>query len=123
MKPSYFSSLLGAGLFLFSALSATALAATVTINKPTQGDTVSNPIDVSVAVSQDFVVGKDGVVQVWVDGAPAMTLQGTTGILQLKPGNHQLQARLIHLDGHSLRVPSDSAQVNVTVPAVDPSSP
>jgi len=112
-------------LFLVAAflLSSTAFAATVTINKPTQGDTVSNPIDVAVSVSEDFVVGKDGVVQLWVDGAPSMTLKGTSGILQLTPGNHQLQARLIKLDGHSLRVPSDSAQVTVTVPTVDPHAP
>ena len=104
-------------------LSSSALAATVTINKPTQGDTVANPIDLAVSVSQDFVVGKDGVVQIWIDGAPAVTLQGTTGVLQLRPGNHQLQARLVHLDGHALRVPSDSAQVTVTVPTVDPHAP
>ena len=107
-------------IFLFSSA---AVAATVTINKPTQGETVANPVDLAVSVSQDFIVGKDGVIQIWIDGAPAMTLQGTTGILQLKPGNHQLQARLVHLDGHSLRVPSDSAQVTVTVPAVDPQAP
>jgi hypothetical protein len=104
-------------------MSSTALAATVTINKPTQGETVSNPVNLAVSVSEDFIVGKDGVIQIWVDGAPAMTLTGTTGILQLKPGNHQLQARLMHLDGRSLRVPSDSAQVTVTVPTVDPSAP
>ncbi len=104
-------------------LSNNALAATVTINKPTQGDTVTNPIDLTVSVSQDFVVGKDGVVQIWIDGAPSMTLKGTTGILQLTPGNHQLQARLVQPDGHALRVPSDSAQITVTVPTVDPHAP
>jgi hypothetical protein len=104
-------------------LSSSALAATVTINKPTQGDTVNNPIDLAVSVSEDFVVGKDGVIQLWVDGAMLTTLTGTTGVLQLKPGNHQLQARLVHLDGHSLRVASDSAQVTVTVPTVDPNAP
>ena len=115
MKPFF---LAAATLF-----SSTALGATVTINKPTQGETVTNPIDLAVSVSQDFIVGKDGVVQIWVDGAPSVTLKGTSGILQLTPGNHQLQARLVHLDGHSLRVPSDSAQVTVTVPTVDPHAP
>jgi hypothetical protein len=104
-------------------LSNTALAATVTINKPTQGETVANPIELSVSVSQDFVVGKDGVIQMWVDGMPSMTLTGTTGRLQLAPGNHQLQARLVQPDGHALRVPSDSAQITVTVPTVDPHAP
>jgi hypothetical protein len=104
-------------------ISSTAVAATVTINKPTQGDTVTNPVDVAVSVSQDFVVGKDGVIQIWVDGVPSMTLKGTTGILQLQPGNHQLQARLVQPDGHALRVASDSAQVTITVPTIDPHAP
>ncbi len=104
-------------------LSSAAFAATVTINKPTQGDTVTNPVDVVVAVSTDFVVGKDGVVQVWVDGQALMILKGTSGTLQLAPGNHQIQARLVQLDGHALRVPTDSTQVTVTVPTVDPHAP
>ena len=100
-----------------------ALAATVTINTPSQGETVVSPVDVAVSVSTDFIVGKDGVVQMWVDGSPVTTLKGTTGVLQLAPGNHLLQARLVHSDGHALRVPSDSAQVTVTVPTIDPHSP
>ena len=101
----------------------TALAATVSISKPTQGDTVVSPVAVEVSTSQDFAVGKDGAVELWVDGARIETLKGTTGTVQLAPGNHQLQARLVGNDGHPLRVPANSAQVTVTVPTIDPRAP
>ena len=100
-----------------------AMAATVTIEKPGQGQTLASPIDVTVSVSTDFALGTDGTVELWVDGARFAALKGLSGRLSLTPGNHQLQARLIGPDGRALRVPTVSSQVQVTVPTVDPASP
>ena len=99
-----------------------ALSATVSIDRPTQSETTSsNFVAVSVSVSDDFVVGQDGWVQLWVDGNWASNLQGTTGTLNLSPGNHNIQARLVTMYFQPLRVPAVSDRVLVTVPSADPS--
>jgi hypothetical protein len=101
-----------------------ALGATVTLDHPTQGSTAtSQAVAVSVSLSQDFQAGRDGWVEIWVDGARAKTLAGTADTLALAPGNHQIQARLVALNHEPLRVPANSEQVTVTVPTVDPHGP
>jgi len=101
-------------------LSTVALGATVTIETPTQAETTeSGLVDVTVSLSDDFQVGQDGWVELWVDGAWAMTLKGTTGTLTLSPGNHQIQARLVTLYHQPLRIPASSDRVLVTVPSVN----
>jgi hypothetical protein len=97
-----------------------ALGATVTLDKPVQGETASSgTITVSVSLSQDFQAGRDGWVQIWLDGALAMTLSGTSGKTTLAPGNHQIQARLVRLDHQPLRIPANSEQITMTIPAID----
>jgi hypothetical protein len=101
--------------------SGVALGATVTIEKPTQAQTTrSGLVDVSVSLSDDFQAGQDGWVDLWVDGAYVMTLKGTKGTLNLSPGNHQIQARLVTLDHQPLRIAANSDRVLVTVPSVSP---
>jgi hypothetical protein len=75
---------------------------------------------VSVTLSLDFHPGKDGWVELWVDGAYAKTLEGTKGLLELAPGNHQLQARLVTLDHQPLRIAAHSTKITITVPSVSP---
>jgi hypothetical protein len=97
-----------------------AFGATVTVDKPTQGQTNSGAtVAISVSLSQDFQTGRDGWVQIWVDGSLATTLSATSGSVRLSPGDHQIQARLVDLDHHPLRVPANSERITVTVPAVD----
>jgi hypothetical protein len=98
-----------------------AFGATVTIEKPTQAQTTrSGVVEVSVSLSDDFQAGTDGWVDLWVDGAYVMTLKGTKGTLNLAPGNHQIQARLVTLDHQPLRISANSDRVLVTVPSVSP---
>jgi hypothetical protein len=104
-----------------SVLSGVALAASVTIDHPTQGETArSGTIAISVTLSPDFEPGREGWVEIWVDGNLTQTLKGTSGTATLSPGNHQIQARLVRLDHQPLRVPTQSEVVTVTVPIVDP---
>lgn len=98
-----------------------ALGATVTIEKPTQSQTTrSGFVDVSVSLSDDFQAGQDGWVDLWVDGAYVVTLKGTKGTLNLSPGNHQIQARLVTLDHQPLRIAANSDRVLITVPSANP---
>jgi hypothetical protein len=102
-------------------LSGTALGATVTIDQPTQGQTTrSGRVEVSVSLSPEFQPGRDGFVELWVDGAYLVTLDGTKGTLNLVPGNHQIQARLVTLDHQPLRIAANSTRVKITVPSVSP---
>jgi hypothetical protein len=99
-----------------------AAAATVTIDSPTQGEEVaSGPCVVKVSLSEDFVLGQDGWVEIWVDGNWAAWFKETTGIVPLSPGSHQIQARLVNVYHQPLRVPAVSDRVQVIVPSVDPS--
>jgi hypothetical protein len=103
-------------------VSGAASAATVTIDRPTQSETTSsNNVMVSVSVSDDFVIGQDGWVELWVDGNFATWLKENTGVVTLQPGNHTIQARLVTIYHQPLRVPAVSDRVLVTVPSVDPS--
>ena|SRR5450432_3911885 len=102
-------------------LSGVALGATVSIEKPTQSQTtLSGYVDVSVSLSDDFQAGRDGLVDLWVDGAYVLTLKGTKGQLNLSPGNHQIQARLVTMDHQPLRVPASSDRILITVPSANP---
>ncbi len=103
-------------------LAQVALGATVTIDRPTQAQTSSSgAVTVSVSLSDDFTAGQNGWVEIWVDGAFVATLKGTKGVVNLSPGNHQIQARLVNLQHQPLRVPAVSDRVLLTVPSVDPS--
>jgi len=107
-------------------LSGVALGATVTIDRPNEGDTTSSSgiVSIAVSVSDDFIPGQDGFVEIWVDGNFAIWLKGpdgTTGTVTLSPGNHTLQARLVTMYHQPLRVPAVSDRVLVTVPSMDPS--
>jgi hypothetical protein len=105
-------------------ISGVAFGATVTLDRPTQGETASSgTLTVSVSLSQDFQAGRDGWVEIWVDGVRAITLKGTRGQVNLKPGDHLIQARLVNLQHAGLRVRTYSDQVTVTVPTVDPHRP
>jgi hypothetical protein len=98
-----------------------ALGATVHIDQPTQGQTThSGFINVTVSLSPEFQPGRDGWVDLWVDGAYAKTLEGTKGTLDLLPGNHQIQARLVTLDHQPLRIAANSTKITITVPSVSP---
>jgi len=102
-------------------LSGLALGATVSIDQPTQGRTThSGRVNVSVSLSPEFQPGRDGWVELWVDGAYAVTLEGTKGLLELSPGNHQIQARLVTLDHQPLRIAANSTRITITVPSVSP---
>src|SRR5450432_2545615 len=58
-------------------LSGWASAANVLLTKPAQGQTILDDSVVVVAsVTEDFVVGKDGYVEIWVDGSRALALTG-----------------------------------------------
>jgi hypothetical protein len=99
-----------------------ALGATVTIERPTQAETTSSgTVTVSVTLSDDFIAGQDGWVEIWVDGALVKTLKGTKGTVSLSPGNHNIQARLVNMQHRPLRVPAVSDRILVTVPSADPS--
>jgi hypothetical protein len=99
-----------------------ASAATVTIDRPTQSETTSGTnVMVSVTVSDDFVIGQDGWVELWVDGNFATWLKESTGVVTLSPGNHTIQARLVTVYHQPLRIPAVSDRVLVTVPSADPS--
>jgi hypothetical protein len=102
-------------------VSSLALGATVSIDKPTQGQTTrSGLVNVVVSLSPEFQPGRDGWVDLWVDGAYVKTLEGTKGTLDLSPGNHQIQARLVTLDHQPLRIAANSTRVTVTVPSMSP---
>jgi hypothetical protein len=102
-------------------LPSVALAATVHIDQPTQGQTMrSGRVEVTVSLSPEFQPGRDGYVDLWVDGAYLMTLEGTKGMLNLHPGNHQIQARLVGLDHQPLRIAANSTRITITVPYVSP---
>jgi len=101
-----------------------ALGANVALTQPAQGETVKvGDVAVVVSTSDDFAIGKDGLVQIWVDGRPAMTLRGKSGSVRLGPGNHLIQAKLVGMNGEDLRVPARSEQVTVTVAEIDPLNP
>jgi hypothetical protein len=103
-----------------ASMSSAALAATVMLDKPRQGQTArSATMTVAVTLSE-FQAGKDGWVQIWLDGKLLQTLKGTSGKLTLPPGAHLVQARLVDLDQQPLRVPTSSDTITVTVEAVDP---
>jgi hypothetical protein len=113
-----FRTLTLAALFGFSGV---ALGATVSIDQPTQGQTThSGRVNVSVTLSPEFQPGRDGWVEIWVDGAHFMTLETNKGTLNLLPGNHQIQARLVTLDHQPLRIAANSTRVTITVPSVNP---
>jgi hypothetical protein len=105
-------------------LSGVALGASVTLDRPTQGVTADDQhVVVAVSLSQDFQAGRDGWVEIWVDGSRFKTLTGTAETLTLSPGDHEIQARLVTLNREPLRVPANSEQVTVTLPTVDPHGP
>lgn len=113
-----------AALSMVLAMSGTALAANVTLTQPAQGETLKiGDVPIVVSTSDDFAIGKDGLVEIWVDGHPVMTLRGKSGSLRLGPGNHRIQAKLVGLNGEELRVPARSEQVTVTVADTDPLNP
>jgi len=109
------------GLWCWSAL---ASAANVILTQPTQGQTVPDEnVMVTVSVTEDFAIGKDGVVEIWVDGYRATTLTGKTGTVKLQPGSHQLQAHLVGPNHEALKIPANSEQVAIVVPQPDPRNP
>ncbi len=102
-------------------LSGMALGATVHIDQPTQGQTTrSGRVNVSVSLSPEFQPGRDGWVEIWVDGAYLKTLEDTKGLIELLPGNHQIQARLVTLDHQPLRIAAHSTRITINVPSVSP---
>jgi hypothetical protein len=105
-------------------LSGWASAANVILMQPTQGQTIPGEnVSVVASVTEDFVVGKDGFIEIWVDGSRALTLTGKSGTLKLSPGNHQLQAHLVGPNQGALPIATNSEQVTVTVAQPDPRSP
>jgi hypothetical protein len=106
--------------------SSMALGTNVTIDRPRQGQKVSSSgiVEVAVSVSYDFVPGKDGWVEIWVDANFVTWFRegATSGTVTLAPGSgsHNVQARLVDLYHQPLRVPAVSNIVKVIVPTPDP---
>src|SRR5450755_3160567 len=93
-------------------LSGWASAATVHLTQPIQGQTVTDGNVIVVArVTDDFIIGKSGFIELWVDGHRSMALPAKNATLKLSPGSHQLQARLVGVDQKALAIPTDSEVV------------
>jgi hypothetical protein len=106
------------------AVSSYSLAANVALTQPAQGETLKvGDVIVVVSTSDDFAIGRDGLVEIWVDGYKATTISGKSTSIKLGPGNHRIQAKLVGMDGKDLRVPARSEQITVTVAEIDPLNP
>lgn len=99
---------------------AVALAATLSIESPSQGDTLAGPsVTMRLRLSDDVALGKTARVQVSLDGHQLGLFSTDQPTVRVPTGTHELRATLVGVDGNPLRITAADA-VTVTLPASAP---